>query len=76
MNLRDKLQQLEEASADLDGDALEETLEEYARVTKRYEHIDGYNLEARIKRVLIGLGYKEDWWEKDATTLSGGQKLA
>ena len=74
LNLRDKLQELEEASADLDGDALEETLEEYARVTKRYEHIDGYNLEARIKRVLIGLGYKEDWWEKDATTLSGGQK--
>ena len=74
LNLRDKLQQLEEASADLDGDALEETLEEYARVTKRYEHIDGYNLEARIKRVLIGLGYKEDWWGKDATTLSGGQK--
>ena len=74
LNLRAKLQQLEEASADLDGAALEETLEEYARVTKRYEHIDGYNLEARIKRVLIGLGYKEDWWEKDATTLSGGQK--
>ncbi|MBR5487836.1 MAG: ABC-F family ATP-binding cassette domain-containing protein, partial [Phascolarctobacterium sp.] len=74
LNLRAKLQQLEEASADLDGEALEETLEEYARVTKRYEHIDGYNLEARIKRVLIGLGYKEDWWEKDATTLSGGQK--
>ena len=74
LNLRDKLQQLEEASADLDGAELEEVLEEYARVTKRYEHIDGYNLEARIKRVLIGLGYKEDWWEKDATTLSGGQK--
>ena len=74
LNLRAKLQQLEEASADLDSAALEETLEEYARVTKRYEHIDGYNLEARIKRVLIGLGYKEDWWEKDATTLSGGQK--
>ena len=74
LNLRDKLQQLEEASADLDGEALEETLEEYARVTKRYEHIDGYNLEARIKRVLIGLGYKEDWWKKDATILSGGQK--
>ncbi len=74
LNLRDNLQQLEEASADLDGAELEEVLEEYARVTKRYEHIDGYNLEARIKRVLIGLGYKEDWWEKDATTLSGGQK--
>lgn len=72
--LREKLQQLEEASADLDGAALDEVLEEYARVTKRYEHMDGYNFENRIKRVLIGLGYNEDWWEKDATTLSGGQK--
>lgn len=74
LNLREKLQHLEEASADLVGAELDEVLEEYARVTKRYEHIDGYNLESRIKRVLIGLGYKEDWWEKDATTLSGGQK--
>ncbi|MBQ7883940.1 MAG: ABC-F family ATP-binding cassette domain-containing protein [Phascolarctobacterium sp.] len=74
LGLREKLQQLEEASAELDGAELDEVLEEYARVTKRYEHMDGYNLEARIKRVLIGLGYKEDWWEKDAATLSGGQK--
>ncbi|MBQ7760274.1 MAG: ABC-F family ATP-binding cassette domain-containing protein [Acidaminococcaceae bacterium] len=74
LGLREKLQQLEEASAELDGAELDEVLEEYARVTKRYEHMDGYNLETRIKRVLIGLGYKEDWWEKDAATLSGGQK--
>lgn len=74
LGLREKLQQLEEASAELDGAELDEVLEEYARVTKRYEHMDGYNLEARIKRVLIGLGYKEDWWKKDAATLSGGQK--
>ena len=74
LGLREKLQQIEEASAELDGAELDEVLEEYARVTKRYEHMDGYNLEARIKRVLIGLGYKEDWWEKDAATLSGGQK--
>ncbi|MBQ9762900.1 MAG: ATP-binding cassette domain-containing protein [Phascolarctobacterium sp.] len=74
LGLRAKLQQIEEAAAELDGAELDEVLEEYARVTKRYEHVDGYNLEARIKRVLIGLGYKEDWWEKDAATLSGGQK--
>lgn len=74
LQLRDKLQQLEEASADLDGEELDEVLEEYARVTKRYEHMDGYHLESRIKRVLIGLGYDEGWWDKDATTLSGGQK--
>lgn len=72
--LRQKLAQLEERSAKLTGTALEECLEEYGRVQKRYEFIDGYNYENRIKRVLIGLGYTENWWQQDAATLSGGQK--
>ena len=72
--LRKKLAQLEADSANLQGDALEECLEEYGRVTKRYEFIDGYNFENRIKRVLIGLGYTEEWWSHDAENLSGGQK--
>ena len=74
LDLRDRLQQLEEQSADLEGEVLDQILEEYAKVTKRYENLDGYNYENRIKRVLIGLGYTEPWWTQDATTLSGGQK--
>jgi len=74
LDLREKLNRLEEESGSLSGDALDEILEEYARVTKRYEHMDGYHYEALIKRVLIGLGYKEDWWQVDSETLSGGQK--
>lgn len=74
LQLRDKLQHLEQESAGLDGAALEAVLDEYARVTKRYENLDGYNYEMRIKRVLIGLGYTEEWWQQDAATLSGGQK--
>ncbi len=74
LDLRDKLQQLEEDSANLEGEALDQVLEEYSKVTKHYENLDGYNYENRIKRVLIGLGYTEPWWNQDATTLSGGQK--
>lgn len=74
LELRDKLKKLELESACLDGEALEASLEEYARVTKRYENMDGYNYEMRIKRVLIGLGYTEEWWQQNAETLSGGQK--
>lgn len=73
-SLRQKLAQIEETSGKLTGDALDECLAEYGRVLKRYEFIDGYNYENRIKRVLIGLGYTEDWWGQDAATLSGGQK--
>lgn len=72
--LRHKLADLEAKSANLNGDALDECLEEYGRVVKRYEFIDGYNFENRIKRVLIGLGYTEEWWQQNAETLSGGQK--
>ncbi len=72
--LRKRLKELEHRSAGLAGEALSECLEEYARVTGRYEHLDGYNYENRIKRVLTGLGYSEPWWKEDAGTLSGGQK--
>lgn len=75
LQLREKLAKLEQQSEELtDEVALEECLEEYGRVTKRYEYMDGYHYENQIKRVLIGLGYPEPWWERDATTLSGGQK--
>ena len=74
ISLRAKLAELEAASAKLTGEALDECLEEYGRVLKRYEFIDGYNFENRIKRVLIGLGYTESWWQENAATLSGGQK--
>lgn len=74
ITLRQKLAQLEQTSGSLTGEELDECLAEYGRVLKRYEFIDGYNYENRIKRVLIGLGYTENWWSQDAATLSGGQK--
>lgn len=73
-SLREKMASLEIKSASLEGNELADCLDEYSKITKRYEFIDGYNFENRIKRVLIGLGYKEEWWDIDATTLSGGQK--
>ncbi len=70
IQLRQKIKSLETAVAD----NTDEVIEEYGRVIKRYEYLDGYNYESRIKRVLIGLGYTEKWWQEDAATLSGGQK--
>lgn len=74
LRLRKELQRLEAEVSTAADDVLETIMEEYTRVTKRYEYLDGYHYENRIKRVLIGLGYTEDWWEQDAVTLSGGQK--
>ena len=74
LRLREELQRLESEVSTAANDVLETIMEEYTRVTKRYEYLDGYHYENRIKRVLIGLGYTEEWWEQDAATLSGGQK--
>lgn len=74
IQLREKIKLLEEKSAEVAEAEVDSVLEEYSKVLKRYEHLDGYNYENRIKRVLIGLGYSEPWWKEDAATLSGGQK--
>lgn len=74
LRLREELQRLEVEVSTAADDVLETIMEEYTRVTKRYEYLDGYHYENRIKRALIGLGYTEEWWEQDAATLSGGQK--
>lgn len=74
LRLREELQRLEAEVSTAADDVLETIMEEYTRVTKHYEYLDGYHYENRIKRVLIGLGYAEEWWKQDAATLSGGQK--
>ena len=68
--LRKKLAELEKASVSGDRDVLDG----YGRVTQRYEFLDGYHYEARIKKVLFGLAFPEDMWEMQAASLSGGQK--
>lgn len=70
LDLRSRLAALEGEVAHGQTD----TLKEYARVTQLYEHLDGYNYEQRIKRVLIGLAFPEDTWQHNAKELSGGQK--
>jgi ATP-binding cassette subfamily F protein 3 len=52
----------------------ENVLQEYARTTQLYEHLDGYGYESRLKRVLLGLAFPEATWEHNALELSGGQK--
>lgn len=74
IQLREKMHTLELESGKVSGEALEEILKQYAGVENRYAHIDGYHYESNIKKVLIGLGYPEETWEKRADKLSGGQK--
>ncbi len=56
------------------GDADEALLEEYGRVAERFERLEGYDVESRIRRVAFGLGFTDEDLESGVAHLSGGQK--
>lgn len=58
----------------LNGDALEERLSYYHRLTQRFEQENGYAYKSELVGVLKGLGFKEEDFSKSIRTLSGGQK--
>lgn len=48
--------------------------DEYASLLNRYEKLDGYTVESRIRGVLHGLGFSEADSNLEIDQLSGGQK--
>ena len=58
----------------LSGDALGQRLNTYHRLMSEFESRNGYAYESEIVGVLKGLGFKEEEFAKQTSTLSGGQK--
>lgn len=56
------------------GDALPETMQRYAKLQEEFERRDGYVVRKRVEKVLRGLGFTEDDWQKPIGVLSGGEK--
>jgi ATP-binding cassette subfamily F protein 3 len=57
-----------------DGD-LDAHIEEQARLFAEFEALDGYRIEARIGRVLDGLGFEPADWTKRCSEFSGGWQM-
>src|SRR3982075_111953 len=62
---------------------LDHTSPEYAHVADRYHRIehefrtrDGYSIEAEVGRVLMGLGFRKEDWERRTEEFSGGWEMA
>lgn len=49
-------------------------IKDYTTLQDLYDHKGGYTYKGEISRVLKGLGFVEDDFEKKVSTLSGGQK--
>lgn len=72
--LEKEIRQIEQELPVLTGDALNERLNTYHRLSDRFERENGYAYESEITGVLKGLGFTDEEFSKSVDTLSGGQK--
>ncbi len=56
-------------------DAYQQIVREYDKTLQRYESMDGYTIESKIKAMLLGLGLKEETLTLPVEQLSGGEKM-
>ena len=64
-----------EISSTPEGPALDHMLEDYAHAQERFEHLGGYELDARARQILAGLGFPVEDFDKPAVDFSGGWQM-
>jgi len=70
-----KLRMLEAQISTASPDRVNVLMKEYDGLTARYEAIDGYTVEVRLKNMLLGLGLKEETLLTPLNLLSSGEKM-
>jgi ATPase subunit of ABC transporter with duplicated ATPase domains len=74
-DLHHELIELEHAIGDHTRSDYDKVLERFGTVQEEYQHQGGYELEARAREVLHGLGFADDQIDGDVGALSGGWKM-
>lgn len=74
IEMEQQIRTIETELKNLSGEVLETRLNTYHRLMSEFESRNGYAYESEIIGVLKGLGFKEEEFSKQTTTLSGGQK--
>lgn len=69
-----QLREMEEKMHTVNGRELDSLMENYARLNHQFELENGYAYQSEIGGVLKGLGFAEEDFGKQISTLSGGQK--
>ncbi len=72
--LAHRLHELEGLLSDPDADQ-DKVLSDYGDVQGRFESMGGYALEADARKVLAGLGFKDEAINRPVTELSGGWRM-
>lgn len=74
LDMEQRIRQIEVDMKSVEGEALDELMAAYTRLTHEFELKNGYAYKSEITGVLKGLGFDEEDFEKAVDTLSGGQK--
>jgi len=74
-DLHHELIELEHAMGDPEHPDFEAALERFGHVQEEYQHLGGYELEAKARACLHGLGFADEQIDGDVGALSGGWKM-
>ncbi|MDA9472622.1 ABC-F family ATP-binding cassette domain-containing protein [Enterococcus sp. 5H] len=76
INMEKRMRELETIISELLPDAAnyESVMKEYDRLQHDFSEQNGYGYENEIRSVLHGFGFNEEFYSKNISTLSGGQK--
>ncbi len=75
-DLHHELEALQNAMSDPEQAAdMDTILDRFGHVQEEYAHLGGYELEARAREVLHGLGFEDERIDGDVGALSGGWKM-
>jgi ATP-binding cassette, subfamily F, member 3 len=69
-SLTHSMSELDHTSAEYDAVA-----ERYSRVEHEFRARDGYSIESEVGRVLMGLGFTKEDWERQTEEFSGGWQM-
>ncbi len=70
-----ELQALEERLGDVDAPDYDAVIERYGEVQARYQEGGGYDLDARARTILHGLGFSQEQMDGKVGALSGGWRM-
>ena len=74
IDMEHKLREYEGLMNTETGDALNELMERYTKLSDAFDIAGGYKYRSEIIGVLLGLGFEKSEFDKNINTLSGGQK--
>ena len=69
-----ELEKLGEAMGSAEGEELDRLVRRHGELSERMEFLGGWDAERRVETVLSGIGLAPELWEREASTLSGGEK--